>query len=82
MLTRYIRAAMALAKYEIVEEDGKFYGSIAAPGFEGIWANASTLEACREELEEVLEDWLLLSVADHSPIPEIDGIRLQVKEVA
>jgi predicted RNase H-like HicB family nuclease len=82
MLIRYIRAAMALAKYEIVEEDGTFYGSVAAPGFEGIWANASTLEACREELEEVLEDWLLLSVADHSPIPEIDGIRLQVKEVA
>lgn len=82
MLTRYIRAAMALAKYEIVEDDGTFYGSIAAPGFDGIWANASTLEACREELEEVLEDWLLLSVADHSPIPEIDGIRLQVKEVA
>ena len=82
MLTRYIRAAMALAKYEIVEEDATFYGSIAAPGFAGIWANAVTLEACREELEEVLEDWLLLSVADHSPIPEIDGIRLQVKEVA
>jgi predicted RNase H-like HicB family nuclease len=76
MFTRYIRAPMALAKYEITEEDGTFYGSIAAPGFEGIWANASTLEACREELEEVLEDCVLSSVADHSPIPEIGGIRL------
>ena len=73
---------MGLAKYEIVEEDATFYGSIAALGVDGIWATASTLEACREELEEVLEDWLLLSVADHSPIPEIDGIRLQVKAVA
>ena len=33
MLTRYIRAAMALAKYEIVEEDATFYGSIAAARF-------------------------------------------------
>jgi hypothetical protein len=34
------------------------------------------LEICREELEGVLEGWLLLSIADHSVIPEIDGIRL------
>jgi len=80
MLTRYIQAAMARAKYEILEDDGTFYGSI--PGIKGVWANASTLEACRAELEEVLEDWLLLSIADHSPIPEIDGIRLEVRQVA
>ena len=80
MLTRYIQAAMARAKYEILEDDGTFYGSI--PGIKGVWANASTLEACRAELEEVLEDWLLLSIADHSPIPEIDGNRLEVRQVA
>ena len=80
MLTRYIQAAMARAKYEILEDDGTFYGSI--PGIKGVWANASTLEACRAELEEVLEDWLLLSIAGHSPIPEIDGIRLEVRQVA
>ena len=80
MLTRYIQAAMARAKYEILEDDGTFYGSI--PGIRGVWANAPTLEACRAELEEVLEDWLLLSIADHSAIPEIDGIRLEVRQVA
>ena len=45
MLTRYIRAAMALAKYEIAEEDATFYGSIAAPGFAGIWATAATFRS-------------------------------------
>lgn len=82
MLSRYIRAAMARAAYEIVEDEGSFYGHIPIPGMEGIWASAPTLEACRNELEEVLEEWLLLSIADHSPAPEIDGIRLEVRKVA
>ena len=48
MLTRYISGAIAKAKYEILPDDGTYYGEI--PGFEGIYANAATLEACREEL--------------------------------
>ncbi len=80
MLTSYIRAAMRQARYEIVEDDRSFYGEI--PAIAGVWANAKTLEACREELESVLEGWLLLSIADHSPIPEIDGNRIEIREVA
>jgi predicted RNase H-like HicB family nuclease len=80
MLTSYIRAAMRRARYEIVEDDASFYGEI--PAIPGVWANAKTLEACREELESVLEGWVLVSVADHSPIPDIDGIHLEVRAVA
>jgi predicted RNase H-like HicB family nuclease len=80
MLTAYMRAAMGQAHYEIVEDDGTFYGSI--PAIPGVWANAGTLEACREELESVLEGWLLLSMADHSEIPELDGRRLEIPQVA
>ena len=50
MLTSYIRAAMLRARYEIVEDDGSFYGEIFA--IPGVWANAKTLEACREEVGE------------------------------
>ena len=71
---------MRQARYEIVEDDGSFYGSI--PAIPGVWANARTLEACREELESVLEGWLLLSIADRSGIPEIDGRRLEIPRVA
>jgi hypothetical protein len=35
-----------------------------------------------EELESVLEGWVLVSIADHSPIPDIDGNRLDIREVA
>jgi predicted RNase H-like HicB family nuclease len=57
MLTSYIRAAMRQTRYEIVEDDGSFYREI--PSIPGVWANANTLEACREELESVLEGLVL-----------------------
>ncbi len=72
MIGDYIRAAMRHATYELLS-DGSFYGSI--PGFAGVWADAATLEACRDELQEVLEGWILLRIADHLSIPEVDGNR-------
>ena len=80
MLTNYIRAAMRQARYEILPDDGTFYGEI--PGFDGIYANADTLEACREELEEVLEEWILFRVSRQLPLPVVEGIELTIKEVA
>jgi hypothetical protein len=46
MLTEYIRSAIRLAKYEILS-DGTFYGEI--PGFQGVYVNEETLDACREQ---------------------------------
>ena len=80
MLTSYIRAAMRRAKYEILQDDRTFYGEI--PGFGGVYANAKTLEACREELEEVLEEWILFRVSRNLKLPVVNGIRLRIKEVA
>jgi predicted RNase H-like HicB family nuclease len=80
MLLNYIRAAMGKARYEILADDQSYYGEI--PGFKGVYANAPTLEACRDELQQVLEDWILLSVAKNLPIPVIDGMELKVAEVS
>jgi len=71
---------MSHARYEILADDGTFYGEI--PGLGGVYANADTLEACREELEEVLEEWLLLGISRHDPLPVVDGIELVIREVA
>jgi len=78
MLTKYIRAAMRHARYEILPDDGSFYGEI--PGFQGVWANAPTLEACREELREVLEDWIILGLRLGHTLPVVDGIRLMPEQ--
>ena len=80
MLTKYIRAALHHAKYEILSDDGTFYGEI--PQFNGVWANAATLEECREELAEVLEEWILFRIYKNLPLPVIDGIELTIKEAA
>lgn len=80
MLTRYLQAAMRAGRYEILPDDGTYYGEI--PGFEGVWADASTLESCREELEEVLEEWLLFRVSRQLPLPVVEGLELRIREVA
>jgi predicted RNase H-like HicB family nuclease len=79
MLTKYLRAAMRGAKYELLEEGG-YYGSI--PGFEGVWADAVSLEECRDELEEVIEEWLLFRLSRQLPVPVLDGVDFVVREVA
>jgi predicted RNase H-like HicB family nuclease len=66
---------MRQAQYEILEDDGSFYGHI--PATPGVWAKAKSLEACREELQEVLEDWLALGLRLGHAIPEIEGIRVE-----
>ncbi len=68
MLTDYIQRAINKARYEIIE-DGAYYGEI--PGFQGVFAYADSLEACREQLQEVLEGWKLLGLqpGHHMPIP-------------
>ncbi len=80
MLTEYIHSAMKRAHYEILEDDRSYYGEVKE--CEGVYANAKTLEECRKELEETLEDWILLRVSKNLPLPTIDGIDLNVKEVA
>jgi predicted RNase H-like HicB family nuclease len=80
MLTRYLAGAMRHAHYELVPEDGSFFGAI--PGFDGVWASAETLEACREELSEVLEEWVVLGLRMGHELPPVDGIRLEPQVVA
>ncbi len=79
MLTKYIDAAMRKAKYEILEDNEGFYGEI--PGFQGVYSNAETLEECRDLLAEVLEDWIFLNITDNTPLPEVNGIKLEVFKV-
>jgi predicted RNase H-like HicB family nuclease len=79
MLTKYICAAMHKATYEILS-DGTFYGEI--PGFQGVYANAETLEACRQELQEVLEGWIILGLRLGHSLPVLDSIDLAVHKEA
>lgn len=74
VLTRYISAALNRATYKVLE-DGSFLGEIS--DFDGAWADAGTLEDCREELEEVLEEWILCRVSRQLPVPTVDNLELR-----
>lgn len=79
MLRDYLSAALRKARYEILPDDGSYYGEI--PGFEGVYASSSTLEECRDELEEVLEEWVFFRVSRNLTVPEVDGHQLQIRKV-
>lgn len=82
MLSDYIQAAMKEAQYKILE-DGTYFGEL--PFWRGIWSNAETLEECRIELQDVLEEWILLGLKAGESIPtlgDLDLNQLRSQEVA
>lgn len=78
MLFEYIQGALENANYKKLD-DGTWFAEIS--GFEGVWANRKTVEECRKELVEVLEEWLILKFRDGDPIPKVKGIDITIKEV-
>lgn len=80
MLSVYMKAALRHAKYEILADDESFYGEI--PELKGVYAHSTSLEGCREELEEVLEEWIFFRIYQNLSLPMIDGIKLEIKAVA
>ena len=80
MLNQYIQTVLRQVKYEILTDDGSFYGEI--PDFQGVWANAATLEECRNELAEVLEEWIFFRISRNLSLPVVNGLRLAIEKVS
>ena len=59
-------------------EDKTYFGEI--PGFRGVWANEKTTKKCRETLQEVLEDWIVLKLSSRESLPAVHGKKLTVPE--
>lgn len=72
MLNDYINKKLKEALYKILK-DGSYFGEI--PSVRGVWANAKTLEECRQELQEVLEDWLVLRLKMDKQVP---GLKIEM----
>ena len=74
MLAHYLDVAMEMAQYEILEEDGTYWGEI--PGLQGVWARHQTLAGCQRELREALSDWVALRLRLGLQIPELAQMNL------
>ncbi len=76
MILEYIDAAMERAEYEVLEEDGSWYAHV--PELQGVWANADTLEACRDELRSVVDEWVAQGLVHRDTFPELGHARIEV----
>jgi len=81
MLIEYMEAALARAKYEIIDDEEPYYGEV--PELKGIWATGKTLEECRKRLSEVIEGWIVVRLKRGLPIPAIGKYRIrEPKEIS
>ena len=79
VITKYIAEALHRAQYRIVD-GGVFCATVA--GLPGVIATGRTLEACRDQLVEVVEEWLLVRVAQGLRIPRLGSATVQVKRAS
>ncbi len=84
MISAWLDAGMRRAQYEILFDDnGKqdgYFGKI--PECRIVLASGSTLEECRAELLSCLEDWLLVRLRQSMPVPELDGMALDIELIS
>jgi len=79
MILEYCQKVLEKADYKKLE-DNTWFAEIS--DFKGVWANGNTVEECRKELFTVLEEWIILKLRDRDPIPEVDGIKVEITELA
>ena len=78
VLSDYVEQALAEAAYDKLE-DGSFTGHI--PSCKGVVSFGSTLRACQEELQSILEDWILVGLKFGHVLPVIAEIDLNEEPV-
>lgn len=78
MIRGYIETAMQHAHYELIEDEEPFYGEVSE--LPGVWATGKTLEECRDNLIQAVEDWVLFSIANGLPIPALGEVTIRVPD--
>ena len=74
MFAEYIQAALEKAEYEVIDNPEPFYAHV--PGLVGVWATGKTVEDCRKELIEVIEEWIVAKLQWGQPIPPMGGLTI------
>jgi predicted RNase H-like HicB family nuclease len=79
MITRFLDRALRRAQYRQVD-GGIFCATVS--GLRGVIATGPSLEACRDQLAEVVEEWVLVRVARGLRVPTLDGVTVEVKKAS
>ena len=72
MLTDYIQATMKQATYRVLDNDEGIWGEVTE--LEGTWVCEPTYPRCRQALQSVIEDWILVKLKLGQFLPALDGI--------
>ena len=81
MLIEYVEEALRRARYELIDDKEPYYGEV--PELKGVWATGKTLEECRENLKDVIEGWILVSLRRYLPVPRLGGCEIrELQQVA
>ena len=75
MLIQYIQAALEHAKYEIIDDEEPYYGEV--PELQGVWASGKSLEECRKNLEEVIDEWIIIRLKKGLFIPPLGNFNFE-----
>lgn len=79
MISRYVAAALDRAQYRAID-DGSYAATVK--GLRGVIATGATLEACRRELAEVIEEWVLVRVARGLEVPPLGKATVRVRRAS
>ena len=77
MFSEYIGAALRRAKYESLE-NGSYMATV--DGLRGVIATGETIERCREDLIEVIREWIAVRLQRGFAIPALDGHTIDVSQ--
>ena len=77
MFSEYIEAALRRAEYETLE-NGTYMATV--DGLRGVIATGETIEACRADLIEVIEEWITIRLQRGLDIPALDGNAISVSQ--
>ena len=75
MLVEYVNEALHRARYIV---DGRGFCA-TVPGLPGVIAAAESLEACGDQLAEVVEDWVLVRVWRGLRVPRLGGASVRAR---
>lgn len=73
-ITDYIEKLLKKAEYEYDKKTKSWCVSITE--LPGVYAQADTLEEAREQLTEVIEDYILVSIQEKQPLPNFKKFSL------
>jgi predicted RNase H-like HicB family nuclease len=71
MFSEYMNVALEKAQYKIIDDEYPYFAEV--PELEGVWATGKTIEECRNELIEVIEEWIVARLQRGLSIPMLCG---------